>query len=187
MLPSAAMLHFRFCRHHQHQRLYNHFLCFLALPLLYALCSNYGEGVPAFTGLRPRIKDAKTCDASASVACKASSQEGATITEALSTEDFKSRISNGVSVAMFSSPFCGPCLLMEPKIEEMVQEFSGAGVQIFKVNLTPGKSASSVKALFQELSVRELPTFLAYKDGELQGKVVGTRSAELHELISGLV
>jgi len=129
----------------------------------------------------------KKCDVSASVACKASAQDDGAITEAFSSEDFQARINKGVSVAMFSSPYCGPCLLMEPKIEEMVQEFSGTGVQIFKVNLTPGKSASSVKALFKELSVRELPTFLAYKDGELQGKIVGTRSAELHELISGLV
>mmetsp|Transcript_48030 Transcript_48030/g.141766 ORF Transcript_48030/g.141766 Transcript_48030/m.141766 type:complete len:185 (-) Transcript_48030:116-670(-) len=93
----------------------------------------------------------------------------------------------GVSIAMFSSPYCGPCMLIEPKVKEMAAEFEDAGVKVYKINLTPGGNGKELKPLFSELKIAELPTFLVYKDGEVQGKVTGTRSDELKELVSGLI
>eukprot|EP00441_Pelagodinium_beii_P011287 CAMPEP_0197696026 /NCGR_PEP_ID=MMETSP1338-20131121/116027_1 /TAXON_ID=43686 ORGANISM="Pelagodinium beii, Strain RCC1491" /NCGR_SAMPLE_ID=MMETSP1338 /ASSEMBLY_ACC=CAM_ASM_000754 /LENGTH=144 /DNA_ID=CAMNT_0043279075 /DNA_START=49 /DNA_END=480 /DNA_ORIENTATION=- len=91
-------------------------------------------------------------------------------------EEFKSSSgSSKISVAMFSSSMCGPCLLVEPKIAELSQEFGAAGIDIFKVNLVPGTpNAKALKPLFSELEVRALPTFIVYKAGEILGRVEGT-------------
>eukprot|EP00401_Gymnodinium_catenatum_P054517 CAMPEP_0117537018 /NCGR_PEP_ID=MMETSP0784-20121206/41749_1 /TAXON_ID=39447 /ORGANISM="" /LENGTH=196 /DNA_ID=CAMNT_0005333593 /DNA_START=99 /DNA_END=689 /DNA_ORIENTATION=- len=103
-----------------------------------------------------------------------------------SVEEFRERIAGDLALAMFSSPFCGPCLLVEPKITEIAEDFATAGLKVFKVSLTPGKTTKEVKALFTELKVTELPTFLVYKHGEVQGRVTGTRSAELRALVEEL-
>mmetsp|Transcript_61749 Transcript_61749/g.133795 ORF Transcript_61749/g.133795 Transcript_61749/m.133795 type:complete len:179 (-) Transcript_61749:105-641(-) len=118
------------------------------------------------------------------VAMKATETELREVIPVKDASDFQDKIANGVVVAMFSSPFCGPCLLMEPKVVEISDKYSEVGVKIFKVNLVPGKSAADIKALFGSLGVRELPTFVVYKDGEEQGRVTGTRSQELEELIA---
>ncbi|CAE8603008.1 unnamed protein product, partial [Polarella glacialis] len=102
-------------------------------------------------------------------------------------EDFEANLDGPVTVAMFSSPMCGPCLLVEPKITEMALDLAASGVKIIKLSLTPGKNAQSLKPLFSELEVRELPTFVVYKDGEIKGRVTGTSHVELRELITGLI
>mmetsp|Transcript_11726 Transcript_11726/g.26779 ORF Transcript_11726/g.26779 Transcript_11726/m.26779 type:complete len:89 (-) Transcript_11726:45-311(-) len=88
---------------------------------------------------------------------------------------------------MFSSPFCGPCFLVEPKILTMAEELGPAGVSFLKVSLEPGKSSASLKQLFSDLEVKELPTFLVFKGGSVQGKVTGTRADDLRQLVDGLL
>mmetsp|Transcript_104491 Transcript_104491/g.326911 ORF Transcript_104491/g.326911 Transcript_104491/m.326911 type:complete len:191 (-) Transcript_104491:367-939(-) len=101
-------------------------------------------------------------------------------------EEFQTNIDGDVVVAMFSSPFCGPCMLVEPMIGKMAQDFKES-VKILKVNLIPGQTGKALKPLFSEHSVKELPTFLVFKGGEVQGRVTGTRHAELREMIEGLI
>merc|ERR1712242_359369 len=64
--------------------------------------------------------------------------------------------SGSIMVAMFSSPFCGPCMLVEPMVTKIAEDFESFGVNVVKVNLVPGKTARDLKALFSEYSVKEL-------------------------------
>eukprot|EP00415_Alexandrium_ostenfeldii_P003317 UN3317 len=77
-------------------------------------------------------------------------------------------------------------MLVEPMVGKMAQEFKES-VKILKVNLIPGQTGKALKPLFSEHSVKELPTFIVFKGGEVQGRVTGTRHKELRTMIEELV
>ena len=66
----------------------------------------------------------------------------------------------------FWAEWCGPCRMIGPVIEEMATEYDGKAV-IGKVNVdeNPGVSA--------KFGVRNIPTILFVKNGEIADKSVG--------------
>mmetsp|Transcript_176824 Transcript_176824/g.567176 ORF Transcript_176824/g.567176 Transcript_176824/m.567176 type:complete len:201 (-) Transcript_176824:361-963(-) len=93
-----------------------------------------------------------------------------------------------VTVAMFSSPMCGPCLLVESKIAQMQADLCNSGVNIIKLNLIPGKNIKELRPLFTDLKIKTLPTFIVYdNDGAVKGRFSGTKHEELRKMISGLL
>lgn len=69
-------------------------------------------------------------------------------------------------VVDFWAEWCGPCRMIGPSIEEMSAEYEGKAV-IGKVNVdeNPGVSA--------QFGVRNIPTILFIKNGEVADKSVG--------------
>eukprot|EP00930_Biecheleria_cincta_P038891 TRINITY_DN26746_c0_g2_i1.p1 TRINITY_DN26746_c0_g2~~TRINITY_DN26746_c0_g2_i1.p1 ORF type:complete len:187 (-),score=28.98 TRINITY_DN26746_c0_g2_i1:55-615(-) len=161
-------------------------LCAAGLALLSWTSREAAVVSLAFLGLAPPRN--RCSHHSSSTALGAVASEALGLASYDTREDYESNV-RGFStvVAMFSSPMCGPCHLVEPKINEMAKDFSDQGVKFFKVSLTPGKNVKELKPLFSELEVRELPTFIVYKDGEAQGRVTGTRHEELRQLVEGVV
>mmetsp|Transcript_61931 Transcript_61931/g.101223 ORF Transcript_61931/g.101223 Transcript_61931/m.101223 type:complete len:161 (+) Transcript_61931:62-544(+) len=102
-------------------------------------------------------------------------------------EDFEKNLNGSLTVAMFSSSMCGPCFLMEPKMEEMATKYANDGLKVVKISLEPGRNAKLVKPLYSDMEVRELPTFILFKDGEQKGRISGTRYAELSDMVEGLL
>jgi len=89
-----------------------------------------------------------------------------------------------VTVAMFSSPMCGPCLLVESKIVQMQADLCSFGVNIIKLNL----NIKELRPLFTDLRIKTLPTFIVYgADGAVKGRFSGTKHEELRKMISGLL
>ena len=74
--------------------------------------------------------------------------------------------------------WCGPCIKLGPAVEKLAEEFEGKAV-VGKLNVDENDEISS------ENRVRNIPTVLFFKDGELKDRTVGLVS--LDELRSKLM
>lgn len=83
---------------------------------------------------------------------------------------------NGVVLVDFWAPWCRPCLMLGPIVEELSNEYDN--VKIGKVDVDENPETS------QQLGIRSIPTILIYKDGQIVEKHVGGASkAQLKSLI----
>ncbi len=71
----------------------------------------------------------------------------------------------------FWAEWCGPCRMISPIIDELHNEFEGKAV-IGKVNVDESASISS------KYGIRNIPTLLFIKNGEVVDKHVGAVSKE---------
>lgn len=65
----------------------------------------------------------------------------------------------------FYADWCGPCKMMGPVVEEISSELSG--VKVCKINI------DEQIPIAQKYGVMSIPTFIAFKNGEIAGKQVG--------------
>ena len=89
----------------------------------------------------------------------------------LTNANFDATVAEGVSVVDFWAPWCGPCRMIAPIIEELAEEFEGKA-NICKVN-TDEEQDIAVK-----YGIRSIPTILFFKNGEIVDQVVGAQSKD---------
>ena len=90
----------------------------------------------------------------------------------LTAANFDESIKEGVSLVDFWAPWCGPCRMLAPVIEELAEDFDGKA-KICKVN-TDEEQDVAVK-----YGIRSIPTILFFKDGELVDQMVGASSKQV--------
>lgn len=74
-------------------------------------------------------------------------------------------------VVDFWATWCGPCKMVGPHIEALSEEFAGRA-NIGKCNVDEDNELPA------RFGVRNIPTILFIKGGELVGKIVGAQSKE---------
>jgi len=84
---------------------------------------------------------------------------------------FDQAVSSGLVVVDFWAPWCGPCRMMTPVVEELSGEY-GTKVSFCKLNVDE-YSAPAVR--YQVMSI---PTFLVFKDGRLVDRIIGALPKE---------
>ncbi len=89
----------------------------------------------------------------------------------LTSANFEATVKEGVSLVDFWAPWCGPCRMIAPVIEELAEEFEGKA-NICKVN-TDEEQDIGVK-----YGIRSIPTIMFFKDGELVDQMVGAASKQ---------
>ena len=89
----------------------------------------------------------------------------------LTKDDFDSTIKEGVSLVDFWAPWCGPCRMIAPVIEELGKEFEGKA-KICKLNTDEEQSVSV------EYGIRSIPTLMLFKDGKIIDTFIGAQSKE---------
>ena len=99
------------------------------------------------------------------------------ITE-LNEQNYKSFTENGLALVDVFAEWCGPCKVIGPIVDQISSEYHG--------RLSVGKlDADGARELISELGVRNIPTLLLYKDGEIVERNTGMVSKEkIEELIS---
>ena len=89
----------------------------------------------------------------------------------LTPTNFEEVTKEGVSMVDFWAPWCGPCRMIAPVIEELATDFEGKA-NICKVN-TDEEQDLAVK-----YGIRSIPTILFMKNGEVVDQMVGASSKQ---------
>ncbi len=89
----------------------------------------------------------------------------------LTNDNFEATVKEGVSLVDFWAPWCGPCRMIAPVIEELAEEFEGKA-NICKVN------TDEQQELAMQFGVRSIPTIVFMKDGEIVDQMIGAASKQ---------
>jgi len=76
----------------------------------------------------------------------------------------------------FWAPWCGPCQVMAPVIEQLATEFAGRAT-VGKVNV------DEQPALAQQYGIRSIPALLVFKHGHVVEQAVGITSKQVLEAL----
>ena len=90
----------------------------------------------------------------------------------ITSQNYKELIESGKPLVIdFWAEWCGPCRMVSPIIDELAQEFDGQ-VVIGKCDVDNNDEVSA------EFRVRNIPTILFFKGGQVVDKQVGATTKE---------
>jgi len=68
----------------------------------------------------------------------------------------------------FWAPWCGPCRMVAPVVEEIEKDYEGK-IKVCKVNVDEAGSAA------EKYNVMSIPTLALFKDGEVATQTIGAQ------------
>ncbi|NWF66934.1 MAG: thioredoxin [Campylobacterales bacterium] len=90
----------------------------------------------------------------------------------LNSSNFESTVANGVSLVDFWAPWCGPCRMIAPVIDELAGEYAGKA-NICKVN------TDEEGDLAARFGIRSIPTIIFMKNGQIVDQMIGAASKDM--------
>ena len=93
------------------------------------------------------------------------------LVEEITDSTFKTSISEGLVVIDFWAPWCAPCRMIAPVLEELQEELKEQ-VKIVKLNVEEYPDTAT------EYGVTSIPTLLIFKNGKMLERNVGAGTKE---------
>ena len=92
------------------------------------------------------------------------------------TENFSTEVlaSDKVVLVDFYADWCGPCRMVAPIVEQIAEEYADRAV-VGKLNVDENEEIAV------RYGVMSIPTLIAFKNGEVAGKLVGVQPKEVIE------
>ncbi|MFA6486722.1 MAG: thioredoxin [Candidatus Magasanikbacteria bacterium] len=79
----------------------------------------------------------------------------------------------------FWAPWCGPCQMMGPIVDELAQEYAGKNIKIGKCNVDENGNTAG------EYNVMSIPAFKVFKGGQVVDEIVGgVQKEKLKEMLA---
>lgn len=86
--------------------------------------------------------------------------------KAITDQEFQKLTAEGVTLVDFWAPWCGPCRMQSPIIDDLAEEMDGQ-VSFFKMNVDEENKTAG------EFGIMSIPTMIVKKDGQVVEKLVG--------------
>ena len=89
-------------------------------------------------------------------------------------ENFKSEVeeNKGLVLIDFFASWCGPCKLMHPVVDALIEEYKDKSIKIGKVDIDKSPD------LAEQYEVMGVPTFIFLKEGKIIDRFSGYKSKE---------
>jgi len=107
------------------------------------------------------------------------------VVQQLSDATFKTSVLEqpGVVLVDFWAPWCGPCRMVGPIVEDLAREYAGKAT-IAKLNVDENQQTAI------QYGIMSIPTLMIFKDGEPVDKIVGAApkqviAAKLDQYLNG--
>lgn len=94
----------------------------------------------------------------------------------MTDNNFSSETAQGVTLVDFWAPWCGPCRIIAPVVEELAAQYEGR-VKVGKVNVDENPATAG------QFRVMSIPTLLLFKDGQLVDTLVGAQPKRSFEAL----
>ena len=91
----------------------------------------------------------------------------------ITKENFKSFVldSNKPVLIDFWAPWCGPCRMVSPIVDELAEDLDGKA-NIGKINVDEQPDLAA------QYGIMSIPTLIVFKGGELAGKKIGVQTKQ---------
>ncbi|NLG09743.1 MAG: thioredoxin [Deinococcales bacterium] len=89
-------------------------------------------------------------------------------------DNFTEETQSGLVLVDFWAPWCGPCRVVGPIIEELAQEYEGK-VKVGKLNV------DDHMAVAQKFRVMSIPTVILFKDSQAVEVMIGAQPKSAYE------
>ncbi len=93
--------------------------------------------------------------------------------EILNDENFEEEVldADGLFLVDFWAPWCGPCQIMGPVVEELAEEYRDE-LKVGKLNIDENPQ------VVEAYGIMSIPTLIFFEDGEQVNQLTGVRSRE---------
>lgn len=95
-------------------------------------------------------------------------------------QNFKQEVeeNKGLTLVDFFAEWCGPCKLMAPVIDELIEEYKGKSVKIGKLNVDENKEIA------EKYNIMGIPAIIIFKKGKVIEQLTGYQPKEM---LKGLI